>query len=119
MQDLQRRIDELRQQVQDNTDPQAVAGLERQARDLLSEAKNTPLESAAQSLFSQIAGMSSASANPNSAAVRGLVRRARIRIEIAGDEDDIDEAIDILADALPLDPRDRDVIRFAATGRFA
>lgn len=110
MQDLQRRIDDLRQQVQNNTDPQAVGNLERQARELLSEAKNTQLESAAQSLFSQIAGMSSASPNPNSAAVRGLVRRARIRIEIAGDDDDIDEAIDILADALPLDSNDPDVI---------
>ena len=110
MQDLQRRIDELRQQVQNNTDPQAIAQLERQARELLSEAKNTPLESAAQALFSQIASASSPSANPNSATVRGLVRRARIRIEIAGDGDDIDEAIDILADALPLDATDPDVI---------
>jgi tetratricopeptide (TPR) repeat protein len=110
MQDLQRRIDELRHQVQNNTDPQAIAQLERQARELLSEAKNTPLEPDAQALFSQIASASSPSANPNSAAVRGLVRRARIRIEIAGDGDDIDEAIDILADALPLDSNDPDVI---------
>ncbi len=110
MQDLQRRIDELRQQVQNSTDPQAIADFERQARELLSEAKNTELESAAQALFSQIASASSPSANPNSAAVRGLVRRARIRIEIAGDGDDIDEAIDILADALPLDSTDADVI---------
>lgn len=106
MQDLQRRIDELRQRAQDNDDPQ----LERLARELLSEAKNTPLESAAQQLFSQIAQMSTPGGNPNSATVRGLVRRARIRIEIAGDDDDIDEAIDILADALPLDSKDRDVI---------
>ncbi len=83
MQDLQRRIDELRQQVQNNTDPQAIAQFERQARELLSEAKNTPLESAAQALFSQIASASSPSANPNSATVRGLVRRARIRIELS------------------------------------
>jgi len=110
MQDLQRRIDELRQQVQNNTDPQAIADLERQARELLSEAKNTELESDAQALFSQIASASSPSANPNSAAVRGLVRRARIRIEIAGDGDDIDEAIDILADAVALDSQEADVI---------
>jgi tetratricopeptide (TPR) repeat protein len=110
MQDLQRRIDELRQQVQNNTDPQAITELERQARELLSEAKNTPLESAAQALFSQIASAGSPTANPNSVTVRGLVRRARIRIEIAGDDDDIDEAIDILADALPLDSADPDVI---------
>jgi len=110
MQDLQRRIDELRQEVDNTNDPQAIPALEQKARDLLSEAKNTQLESVAQSLFSQIAGMSNPSGNPNSATVRGLVRRARIRIEIAGDDDDIDEAIDILADALPLDSRDPDVI---------
>ena len=110
MQDLQRRIDELRQQVENTSDPQVMNALENRARELLSEAKNTQLEPVAQSLFSQIASMSNPSANPNSAAVRGLVRRARIRIEIAGDDDDIDEAIDILADALPLDSRDPDVI---------
>ena len=110
MQDLQQRIDELRHQVENNTDPQAITELERQARDLLSEAKNTSLESAAQALFSQVVSASSPTSNPNSAAVRGLVRRARIRIEIAGDDDDIDEAVDILADALPLDSSDPDVI---------
>ena len=38
------------------------------------------------------------------------MRRARIRIEIAGDDDDIDEAIDILADALRIDSGNNDVI---------
>ena len=40
----------------------------------------------------------------------GWCGRARIRIEIAGDDDDIDEAIDILADALRIDSGSNDVI---------
>ncbi len=108
MQDLQLAIDDLRQRAQNTGDPQALTELEQEARDLLTEAKNTPLEAAAQALFAEIAGGNSPSAH--SAAVRGLVRRARIRIEIAGDDDDIDEAIDILAEALQLDAGSPDVI---------
>ncbi|MBK8032043.1 MAG: hypothetical protein IPK17_21710 [Chloroflexi bacterium] len=112
MLDLQQRIDELRQAVQ-NLPPDAEAGaitdLERRARALLSDAKNTPLESAAQGLFAELARLSSPT-SPVAATVRGLIRRARIRIEIAGDDDDVDEAIDILAEALGLNPLDGDVI---------
>ncbi|MBK9751039.1 MAG: hypothetical protein IPO91_30320 [Chloroflexi bacterium] len=112
MPDLQQRIDELRQAVQ-NLPPDAEAGaitdLERRARALLSDAKNTPLESAAQGLFAELARLSSPT-SPVAATVRGLIRRARIRIEIAGDDDDVDEAIDILAEALGLNPLDGDVI---------
>ena len=111
MQELQRAIEELRQRAQATTDAQALSELEQEARDLLMEAKNTPLEGKAQELFAEIAGsQSTSSARPNSAALRGLVRRARIRIEIAGDDDDIDEAIDILADALRMDSGNSDVI---------
>ncbi len=110
MQDLQRAIQELRQRAQATADPQALSELEQEARDLLMEAKNTPLENVAQALFAEIAGSQSAPARPNTAALRGLVRRARIRIEIAGDDDDIDEAIDILADALRMDAANDDVI---------
>lgn len=46
----------------------------------------------------------------DSAAIRGLARRARIRIEIAGGDDDVDEAIDLLAEALRLAPDDAEVI---------
>ncbi|MCA9913789.1 MAG: tetratricopeptide repeat protein, partial [Anaerolineae bacterium] len=42
--------------------------------------------------------------------MRGLIRRARIRIEIAGDADDIDEAIDILSEAIGLDSDNDEVI---------
>ena len=112
MQELQRAIEDLRQRAQATTDAQALRELEQEARDLLMEAKNTPLEQRAQELFAEIAGSQTASsAKPNSAALRGLVRRARIRIEIAGDDDDIDEAIDILADALRMDSGNSDVIR--------
>ena len=110
MQDLQRAIQDLRQRAQATADPQALNELEQEARDLLMEAKNTPLEQMAQALFAEIAGSQSAQGRPNTAALRGLVRRARIRIEIAGDDDDIDEAIDILADALRMDSGNDDVI---------
>jgi tetratricopeptide (TPR) repeat protein len=110
MQELQRAIEELRHRAQGTTDAQALRELEREARDLLMEAKNTPLENRAQELFAQIAGSQTGSAKPNTAALRGLARRARIRIEIAGDDDDIDEAIDILADALRIDSGNADVI---------
>ncbi|MCY3833785.1 MAG: hypothetical protein OXG85_12265 [Chloroflexi bacterium] len=110
MQDLQRAIEDLRHRAQRATDAKATSELEQEARDLLMEAKNTPLEQRAQELFAEIAGGRASSARPNSAALRGLVRRARIRIEIAGDDDDIDEAIDILADALRMDSSNNDVI---------
>ena len=110
MQELQRAIDDLRQRARRTTDPHALTELEQEARDLLTEAKNTPLEASAQALFSEIAGSSQSGSQSNIAAIRGLIRRARIRIEIAGDDDDIDEAIDILADALQLDPGNPDAI---------
>jgi tetratricopeptide (TPR) repeat protein len=109
MQELQRAIEELRHRAQRTTDAKALSELEQEARDLLMEAKNTPLENTAQELFAEIAGGQTSSARPNSAALRGLVRRARIRIEIAGDDDDIDEAIDILSDALRMDSGNHDV----------
>lgn len=110
MNSLQQRLDDLRRQIQNLPDnPQAVAQLENTARALLADAKNTPQEPAAQALFAELARLSNPT-SPTAATVRGLVRRARIRIEIAGDEDDVDEAIDILAEALSLAPQDKDVI---------
>lgn len=110
MQDLQRAIEELRQRARATVDSQMLRELEQEARDLLMEAKNTPLEQMAQELFAEIAGSHTTQSRPNTAALRGLVRRARIRIEIAGDDDDIDEAIDILADALRMDAGNQDAI---------
>ncbi len=110
MQELQGAIDDLRRRARRATDPHALTELEQEARDLLTEAKNTPLEATAQTLFSEIAGSSQSRSQSNFAAIRGLVRRARIRIEIAGDDDDVDEAIDILAEALQLDPGNADAI---------
>lgn len=110
MNSLQQRLDDLRRQIENLPDnPQAVAQLENNARALLADAKNTPQEPAAQALFAELARLSNPT-SPTAATVRGLVRRARIRIEIAGDEDDVDEAIDILAEALSLAPQDNDVI---------
>jgi len=113
MTDLQQRLDSLREQlasVRTSPTPSAIGALERTARELLSDAKNTPFEGAAQGLFAEIARIGAGGASSSSATVRGLVRRARIRIEIAGDEDDIDEAIDILAEALAVDSADAEVL---------
>ena len=110
MQDLQRAIDDLRRRAQRASEAKTLSELEQEARDLLAEAKNTPLEASAQALFAEIASSGAAGPRTNVAAIRALVRRARIRIEIAGDDDDIDEAIDILADALQLDPGNDDAV---------
>src|SRR6185369_14658077 len=109
---LQERLDDLRQQIQNAAqagESSDITQLERTARTLLTDAKNTPYEAAAQALFGELARLNSPT-SPTAATVRGLVRRARIRIEIAGDDDDVDEAIDILAEALELSPQDADVI---------
>jgi tetratricopeptide (TPR) repeat protein len=111
MADLKQRIDELRRALQNlaDDDSEAAGRLEKAARALLTDAKNTAQEGDAQALFAELARRGSP-ASPTAAAVRGLVRRARIRIEIAGDDEDIDEAIDILAEALGLNAQDADVI---------
>lgn len=116
MADLAGRIETLRGQInalaeraRDEDVSSEVAALERAARDLLADAKNTAQEAAAQSLFAELARIN-APTSQTSANIRGLLRRARIRIEIAGDDDDIDEAIDILAQAIALNPADEDCI---------
>lgn len=110
MADLTGRIDDIRRRIQQaGDDASAQTALERDARALLADAKNTPYETAAQALFAELARVSSPT-SPIAATIRGLSRRARIRIETAGDDDDIDEAIDILAEALALNRQDADVI---------
>lgn len=107
---LQQQIAELKEKVaalksralrEDVTD--AVSQLEQEAREILSDAKNTPYEGEAQAIFAELARLHNPT-TPQTATIRGLLRRARIRIEIAGDDDDIDEAIDILTEALALNP---------------
>lgn len=117
MADLQQQIDDLRHRIQqlgDDADQNQVAELERAARSLLADAKNTPQESAAQALFAELARLSNPT-SPIAATIRGLLRRARIRLDTAGDDDDLDESIDILAEALSLSPSDPDVIAMLET----
>lgn len=116
MVDLAKRIEALRQAIGDLANRSQtedvssdVSQLERAARDLLSEAKNTAYESQAQSLFAEVARINAPTSQTH-ATLRGLLRRARIRIEIAGDDEDIDEAIDILSEAIALNPNDQEVI---------
>ena len=110
MMNLQARLDDLRHRLLEVAeDSNELVALEAEARALLTDAKNTPHEAAAQALFADLARMSNPT-SATSATIRGLLRRARIRIEIAGDDDDIDEAIDILSEALALDSQAPDVI---------
>lgn len=129
--DLQQRIDGLRRMLDGLKlapvpDARALADVESTARNLLADAKNTPFEATVQALFAEIARMGSSMPNlkrttdeqptvSSNPALRGLVRRARIRIEIAGDEDDIDAAIDILAQGLELDSNDSELIQLLET----
>ena len=109
MRDLQRRLDDLRRRLQNLTDAAELPALERTARELLSDARNTAYEQDARTLFSDVAKRAAPASSTNPT-VRGLLRRAKIRLEMAGDVDDIDEAIDILTEALAIDPQDEDVI---------
>lgn len=112
MRTIQQRLDQLRQQLQSINNPSQLPELESQARELLSDAKNTAFEAAAQALFADIARlMASPSTITMSPTTRGLLRRARIRIEMAGDSDDIDEAIDILTEVIATNPNDEEVIK--------
>ncbi len=111
MADLKAQLDRLRHELETlpaSATASEIAQLESEARALLAQSKNTPYEAEAHDLFTQLA-RHSAPPTPEAAAVRGLLRRARIRIEIAGDEDDIDEAIDILAEALNQDPNNAEI----------
>ena len=107
MRDLEQRIVNLRQRIQSGSDD--ITTLEQEARELLSEAKNTVYETDAHALFAELA-QHSRSVQDSNPQLRGLLRRARIRIEMAGDDDDIDEAIDILTEAIATNPSDEEVI---------
>lgn len=121
MSDLQTRIDRLRQQIRslaEYASAEEIAALERDARDLMTDAKNTAYESAARTLFGELARRGKAPApqapsEGNQEEIKNLVRRARIRIEIAGDDDDRDEAIDLLAEVFSKAPNDPDAIALA------
>jgi len=124
MSDLQRRIDELRHRIQSlpfDVSPDWLKQLEQLARALLVDAKNTPQENEAQALFADLARRSSGAFAPapkpapseEDATLRALVKRARIRIEIAGDDDDLDEALDILAEVFALQPNNAEAIQLA------
>ncbi len=111
MLDIQRRMEQLRAELQNVTDATQLARLEAQARELLSDAKNTAFEAGAQALFADIARLV---ADPSSVtmtpATRALLRRARIRIEMASDASDIDEAIDLLSEALASNPNNNELL---------
>lgn len=115
--DLRRRLDALPADAK----PAEMTPLEAEARALLTASKNTSYEEEARNLFAALAQRSvrpaAGATNTDSGAMRGILRRARIRMELAADEDDYDEAIDILAGALEQDADNaeaRDLLRQAA-----
>jgi tetratricopeptide (TPR) repeat protein len=122
---LQSRLETLRQRIRAlgaDAPASAVSQLEMEARELMTDAKNTPYESAAQALFAEVArrgrsqpGSTDATSDNTtaSAEVRGMLRRARIRIEIAGDDDDLDDALDLLADVFARTPDNAEAIELA------
>ncbi len=115
---LKERIELLREKMQ-KASPDQLGTLEQEARELLSESKNTPVEADAQALFAELAKLNKPEAKAVMAArksgekpsLEGLLRRARIRIEMAGDADDIDEALDILSEALATKPENERTIK--------
>lgn len=121
--DLRRRIDALPADAR----PADLSGLEADARALLTASKNTPQADEARALFAALAQRTApngqagttpaAIAQADLASVRALLRRARIRMELAADDGDYDQAVDILAEALDKDPANsetRDLLRQAA-----
>src|SRR4051812_2899986 len=109
---LQQQLAELRRRIEAlpaDARSAEIAPLEAEARTLLASSKNTPFEEEAKTLFAELARRGTAPA-PESAALRGLLRRARIRMEIAAGDEDFDEAVDILAEALAQDPGSMDAV---------
>ncbi len=105
--DLRRRLNAL------PADAKAaeLTPLEADARALLTASKNTSFEEEARAVFAELANRSARPAPlPESGVVRGIVRRGRIRMELAADESDYDAAIDILAGALEQDPQNADAL---------
>lgn len=113
MTDIQTRLQQIRAQIAQLAPNADTSALELEARNILADAKNTAYEYEAQSVFSLLAQRDQP-ANTDSVQIKGLIRRARIRIEIAGDADDIDEAIDILEQAINLNPNNTEVIELLA-----
>lgn len=116
MPDLATRLDQLRTQIDmlgDSASASQVSELEAEARALMAQAKNTEYEPEARELFTLLAKRSAPSAarSESPSEVRGLLRRARIRLDVANDDSDIDEAIDILAEALALDPNNAETLQ--------
>jgi tetratricopeptide (TPR) repeat protein len=106
MSDLSTRLQALQARITANPSASELGALENEARALMTQAKNTEYEGQARELFKQLAQRTTPGVGGEvSAELRALLRRAKIRVDVASDATDLDEAIDILAKALALDPR--------------
>ncbi|HRE47220.1 MAG TPA: hypothetical protein PLD47_05795 [Aggregatilineales bacterium] len=113
---LQNQLADLRQRLQAlpaDARPAELTPLEAEARSLLIASKNTPFEDEAKGLLADLARRTAAP-TPEIASIRSLIRRARIRMEMAAGDDDVDEAIDILGEALGQDVDNGDVLSLLA-----
>ncbi|MBE2193083.1 MAG: tetratricopeptide repeat protein [Anaerolinea sp.] len=109
---LAQQIAELRQRIQAlpvDARPAELTPLETEARALLTASKNTSFEDEAKALLSELARRSAPPVS-ETASIRSMIRRARIRMEMAAGDDDFDEAIDILSEALAQDSTNSDVL---------
>lgn len=113
MASLQQQISDLRRRLvalPSDARSAEIGALESDARALLVATKNTPYETEMKTLFTDIARRSTTPQAAENTQVRGMIRRARIRLEDAASDHDRDEAIDILAKALELDAANPDTI---------
>ncbi|MFC1959788.1 SH3 domain-containing protein [Chloroflexota bacterium] len=115
MSDLSQQIAGLRARISAlpaSIPPEQLIALENEARRLMTAARNTPYEDEARELFGLLAQHTAAAATAppltqrvqDDGVLQGLLRRARIIVDLAADDDDVDDAIDILAEALERDP---------------
>jgi len=106
MADLANRLQALKDALDALSPSDDINALEAQARELMADAKNTEFEADARAVFTQLAQQTNApqTQSADDSAIRGLLRRARIRLDVATEDTDVDEAIDILAEALAVNP---------------
>ena len=116
MSDLSQQIASLRARINAlpaSISPEQLTTLENEARRLMTAARNTPYEDDARELFGLLARHTATDATimtepanptPDDGVLQGSLRRARIILDLAADDDDVDDAIDILAEALERDP---------------
>jgi len=90
MSDLSARLQALQARIAANPSASELGALENEARALMTQAKNTEYEGQARDLFKQLAQRPTSSGGGEvSAELRALLRRAKIRVDVASDATDL------------------------------